>query len=109
MTVDEQRLATAGPLAGLRSVYLEGKPARLLIDPHLLPSQRAFVLARELGYRVLHLKERALTSSWIEVDSFEQVLNNFKASYFAGALLLDREVSRSLFRDLFRPAALPRR
>jgi transcriptional regulator with XRE-family HTH domain len=95
VTVDEQRLATAGPLAGLRSVYLEGKPARLLIHPHLLPSQRAFVLARELGYRVLHLKERALTSSWIEVDSFEQVLNNFKASYFAGALLLDREVLRS--------------
>lgn len=101
ITVDEQRLSAAGPLAVLRSVYLEGKPARLLVNPRLLPSQRAFVLARELGYRVLHLKERALTSSWIAVDSFEQVLNNFKASYFAGALLLDRQALRGDLETFF--------
>jgi XRE family transcriptional regulator, fatty acid utilization regulator len=63
------------------------------------------VLARELGYRVLGLAERAMTSSWIEVDSFEQVLNNFRASYFAGALLLDRE---SLRADLTQYFAKPK-
>ena len=95
IAVDDQRLAQSPPLEGLRSVYLDGRTsgrkARLLVNGQLMASQRAFVLAREIGYRVLGLKERALTSSWIEVDSFEQVLNNFRASYFAGALLLDRE------------------
>ena len=32
-----------------------------------------------------------MTSAPERVDSFEQVLNDFKASYFAGALLVNRE------------------
>jgi len=92
--VDDSQLAGAGELRSLRSVFVDGKTPRLLVNPRLMPSQRAFVLARELGYRVLGLKERAVTSSWIQVDSFEQVLNNFKASYFAGAVLLDSAVLR---------------
>ena len=40
---------------------------------------------------VLDLKDRAMTSAPERVDSFEQVLNDFKASYFAGALLINRE------------------
>ncbi len=103
-------------LRGLRSVFLDGRlpgasaagglagfaaaggapggaaaPA-LLVNGNLMPSQRAFVLGRELGYRFLGLTGgRALTSSWIKVESFDQVLNNFYASYFAGALLIERD------------------
>ena len=66
-----------------------------------MPSQKGFVLAREIGYRVLGLTKRALTSTWIKVESFEQVLNNFKASYFAGALLIDRDVLREDLRRFF--------
>jgi hypothetical protein len=47
------------------------------------------------------LTKRALTSTWIKVESFEQVLNNFKASYFAGALLIDRDVLREDLRRFF--------
>jgi len=54
---------------------------------------------------VLGLTKRALTSTWIKVESFEQVLNNFKASYFAGALLIDRDV---LCEDLRRFFARPK-
>jgi XRE family transcriptional regulator, fatty acid utilization regulator len=101
-------------LRGLRSVYLGGpggatpgtagtagthaaaaaarRPRRLLVNGNLMPSQQAFVLARELGYRYLDLRgARAITSSWIKVESFDQVLNNFYASYFAGALLIERD------------------
>src|SRR5437588_174328 len=60
-----------------------------------------FVLAREVGYRHLGLAERAVTSTWIKVESFEQVLNNFKASYFAGALLIDAESLRESLQTLF--------
>jgi transcriptional regulator with XRE-family HTH domain len=81
-------------LRGLRSVYLGGRPPgpRLLVNGNLMPSQQAFVLGRELGYRYLDLRGgRAVTSSWIKVESFDQVLNNFYASYFAGALLIERD------------------
>ena len=67
------------------------EPPLLLLNPRLLPAQKAFVLARELGYLELGLRERPRTSSSFKIESFEQVLNDFKASYFAGAILMDRE------------------
>lgn len=84
--LDEELLETRPRLRGFRSVWVGSKPPKLLINPRLLPAQKAFVLGRELGYSYLKLSDRAKTSSWLEVTSFDQVLNNFKASYFAGAL-----------------------
>ena len=102
----EQETLTAHPRLGdLRSVYVDGEPPRLLLNGGLLGRQKAFVLAREIGYRHLDLGARAVTSSWLEADSFEQLLNNFKASYFAGALLIEAE---SLTRDLERVFAARR-
>ncbi|CAN5868039.1 hypothetical protein BH20GEM1_BH20GEM1_15990 [soil metagenome] len=87
--VDEQSLARHPELHGFRSVFLPGDPPRLLVNDRLLPSQKAFIFGREIAYRELGLRERAVTGSWLNVDSFGQVLNNFKASYFAGAILID--------------------
>ncbi len=78
-------------LNDLRTIYIKGKPNKIIINSNLNNNQKAFVICRELGYCYLQLKERAETSSWIKVNSFEQVLNNFKASYFAGALLINKE------------------
>ncbi len=89
--VDDQRLARHPELHGFRSVYVPGDPPRLLVNDRLLPSQKAFIYGREIAYRELGLRERAVTGSWLHVDSFGQVLNNFKASYFAGAILIDEE------------------
>ncbi len=89
--LDFEALGSNQELSGFRSVFQPRKRPTLFINPSLLPSQQAFVLAREVGYAVLGLKERALTSSWLQVESFDQVLNNFQASYFSGALLLDAE------------------
>lgn len=89
--IDETRLPGDAELRGQRSVYAGGKPPRLYVNGRLLPSQKAFVLAREVGYRHLELEDRVATSNWLRVDTWEQVLNNFKASYFAGALLMDGE------------------
>lgn len=88
-TVDEKELTGHPKLNELRSV-LRGK-RRLSINGKLLPSQKAFILARELGFLELGIRERPLTSSWIKVTSFDQLVNNFKASYFGGALLLERD------------------
>lgn len=102
--IDETTLGDSEALQGFRSVYADGVAPRLYLNPRLLPGQRAFVFAREIGYRVLGLEERALTSSWLKVESFEQVLNNFKASYFAGAVLIDRERLLTRLSELFASA-----
>lgn len=84
-------------LRGFRSVFVPGNQPKLFINNQLWANQKAFVLGRELGYSILDLEERALTSSWIKVESFDQVLNNFKASYFSGAVLMN---SYTLIRKL---------
>ena len=75
-------------LQQLRSLTIPGLPARLLLHHRLGNEQQAFALGRELGYQALRLQIRSYTASWVEVKSFEQVLNNFKASYFSSVLLL---------------------
>ena len=99
--IDHETLAADRDLAGLRSVYDEGPPPRLHVNGKLLAAQRAFLLAREIGYRALGLGERAVTSSWLKVESFDQVLNNFRASYFAGALLIPESALVAQLRRFF--------
>jgi transcriptional regulator with XRE-family HTH domain len=99
--VDDESLGQEPELAGFRSVHLPGEEATLFVNPRLMPSQKAFVLAREVGFRFLGLEQRAPSSPWLAVESFDQVFNNFKASYFAGALLMDRERLRGDLGRLF--------
>jgi len=87
--LDLEALGQRPRLGGFRSVWVGEKPRKLLVNPRLMPPQKAFVLGRELGYGFLGLGQRPKTSSWLEVESFDQVLDNFKASYFAGALSID--------------------
>ncbi|WP_310392004.1 helix-turn-helix domain-containing protein [Hymenobacter sp.] len=82
--------------ARLRSVF-QPKARRLLLRPGLSRGQQAFVLGREVAFNYLKLTERPYVSSSLQIGSFDEVLNNFKASYFAGALLMEEE---SLLRDL---------
>jgi Zn-dependent peptidase ImmA (M78 family) len=89
--LDETHLASDEALAYYRSIFLDGRPPRLFLNPSLQANQVKFIIARELGYQILGLKERANTSTPDRVDSFEQVLNDFKASYFAGSLLMPQQ------------------
>lgn len=99
---DVEELPTDRPeFARLRSVWIPGGQPKLMLNARLLDNQKAFVIAREIGYRVLMLKERALVSPPQDVQTFDQVLNDFKASYFAGALLLDRQALADSMRDFF--------
>ena len=112
-TIDRTTLA-GHPVAvagRLRSVF-QPKTKTLLLLPTLSRGQQAFVLGREVAFNYLKLKERHYASpNTLEVRSFEEVLNNFRTSYFAGALLMEEE---SLVRDLrkvfsakkWQPAAL---
>lgn len=90
--VDDGTLSREEDLSNLRSVWIEGPRPKLLINERLMPSQRAFALGRELGYLRLGLGERSTTSTYINVESFDQVINDFKAAYFSGALLIQRDL-----------------
>lgn len=76
-------------LHNIRSVYVP-KSKTLVISKNIDDSQKAFIYAKEIGYNYLDLQERLYTFTWVKFDSFDQVLHNFMASYFAGALLLPK-------------------
>jgi transcriptional regulator with XRE-family HTH domain len=107
--VDYDALPARPELAGLRSVFAPGAVPRLHVNGHLSGRQRAYVLAREIGFRVLDLRVRPLTSSWIKAESFDQVLHNFQASTFAGALLMPRREVESGLEKLFGAPRFDRR
>lgn len=86
--IDPTGLDKYEDLRELRSVF-EPRKRKLLLNGRLSPEQTAFVLAKEIGFHVLGLKDRPLSSSLYQVTSFQEVLNNFKAGYFAVALMIE--------------------
>lgn len=88
-------------LSAYRAVFQPGSRPRLLLNLALMPSQRKFMLAREIGYNVLELSERTSMNPPDEVGSFTQVLNDFKAAYFGGALLMPKAAVEADLRALF--------
>lgn len=88
--IDGDVLGGRGDLQGYRSVVVTGQRPLLLLNPLLYPRQTKFLLARELGYQHLGLTERSLASPPDEVRTFQQLLNDYKAAYFGGALLMPR-------------------
>lgn len=94
--IDRQGLDEYPELKSLRSVFNPRKRV-LLLNSRLNERQRAFQLAKELGFNVLQLRERPLASTLLRVNSFEEALNNYKAAYFAVAVLVNRN---AFVRDL---------
>jgi transcriptional regulator with XRE-family HTH domain len=76
-------------LQNLRTVFVP-KRRRLLLNPQLNERQRAFYLAKELGFNVLQLRERPLCAGVLRVNTFEEALNNYLATYFSVAVLINR-------------------
>lgn len=87
--IDDQSLSQYPELQELRSLYHPGK-RKLLLNNRLNERQRAFQLAKELGFATLKLRERGATAALPRVGSFEEVLNNYKAAYFAVGILVNR-------------------
>ncbi len=87
-------------LASVRSAYRPGTKT-LHLNAALSAEQRLFVLAREVGFLYLGLKARPLSYAHVDADTFEQILNNYKASYFAGAILIRRAALVEKLTELF--------
>jgi predicted transcriptional regulator/DNA-binding XRE family transcriptional regulator len=89
-SINNEELTEHKELTNLRSVFVP-KTKTLLVSKETDESQRMFIYAKEIAYNFLNISDRLYTFSWIKFESFDQVLNNFIASYFAGALLIPRK------------------
>lgn len=99
-TINESELDKHQALDNLRSVFVS-KTKTLLLANHMDDAQRTFIYAKEIAYNFLNYKERLYTFSWIKFENFDQVLNNFYASYFAGALCLPKDLITKQLTTLF--------
>lgn len=93
--IDHQKLRSVTTIEG--HVYMKRG---------LSENQMNFILLKELFYEQQQIKERPLSFPWIYFDSFEQLMNNMRASYAAGAMLIPKkELQASLIDFLFTPRA----
>lgn len=99
-TINNNELEAHSELENLRSIFVP-KTRTLLITKSIDDAQRAFIYAKELAYNYLNIKDRLYTFSWIRFESFDEVLNNFYASYFAGALIIPKDSLVKNLKQLF--------
>lgn len=71
-------------LNDIRSIFIP-KTKTLLLSKAIDESQKTFIYGKEIAYNYLNLNDRLYTFPWIKFERFDQVLNNFMASYFSGA------------------------
>lgn len=83
-------LQTFPELKMFRSVYVQNKSEFLLLSS-LKQKQKSYLLAKEIAFHYLRLEQRPETNKLWKIRSFEQVLNNFKAHYFASCLLIPKD------------------
>lgn len=97
-TIDEKILTGYPEFASIRGVHISNSRAKkILINQKLSPYQKSFIVGKEIAYNHLNIKDRSHIYSDISLNSFDELLSNFKASYFATALMIRRE---SLIKDL---------
>ena len=88
--VERDTLGMEDSLSKVHSVFVK-KRNRLLVHKDVNEAQLSMLLGRELGYRFLDLKERPYFAPLRHPKSFEPVLSNFKATYFATAMMMNKD------------------
>ncbi len=84
----ENGLETYPELQHFRSVALPNQN-KVLLNGLLSENQKTYQLAKEIGFKYLGITERGIPG--LKAQTFEEVLNNYKAAYFAVAILIPRE------------------
>jgi transcriptional regulator with XRE-family HTH domain/Zn-dependent peptidase ImmA (M78 family) len=95
VSIDYKKMRQSKVLSDIRTFYAKDKG--VLFINKLQPSQELFSLAREVAFHYLALNVRPYESIMLQPASFDVVLNNFMASYFAAALIIPED---SLVEDL---------
>ncbi|MHB8854687.1 MAG: helix-turn-helix domain-containing protein [Ignavibacteriaceae bacterium] len=87
--IDESSLNHYPDLEELRAVVLKQKKNKLLLNKRLSEAQGAFVAGKELAYVYLGIKDRSFIYSSMRLNTFDHLLNYFKASYFSTSLMIN--------------------
>lgn len=90
-TIDESALCQYPELIHFRGFVKNGKSKSLFLNSKISESQKAFIAAKEIAYNYLGYKDRSFTHSNLRLENFDHLLNNYRASYFATALMLQRD------------------
>lgn len=97
VVVDRALLPRNNSLKRIRSYYSPSKKT-LFVNDDLESAQENFLLAKELAFQFMDFEERTYETRMLETESFDKLLNNFRASYFADALLMDEmEIVKDVF------------
>ncbi|CAA0180258.1 Putative transcriptional regulator [Tenacibaculum maritimum] len=99
-TINDKELSKHENLSELRTIFIPKKNTLLIYDK-ISEAQKTFIYAKELAYNFLNIKNRLYTFPWVKFDSFDQVLNNFIASYFAGALIIPKNIITEQLTNFF--------
>jgi predicted transcriptional regulator len=99
-SINESELSSFEALENLRSVFVP-KTKTLLLADRIDEAQRTFIYAKEIAYNFLEITDRLYTFPWIKFESFDEVLHNFYASYFAGALIIPKDELTSQLETVF--------
>jgi len=89
--IDDKILGRQDEFKELRATVINGKNKQLLLNPKLSQAQKKFIVGKEIFYNRRSIKDRAFIYSDQNLETFDQLLNNYKASYFSTALILNSE------------------
>lgn len=99
--IDENALTENKTLKNIRSAFISGTKKVLLINNNLLPPQKTFVFGKELGHLVLNHVRDDSVDSYNLGNSFKNHLDDFRASYFSGVLIMGKEFLTKKLETLF--------
>ena len=99
-TLVEEQYNSSIKLRGIGAVFVPSLSTLVLSDK-LSEAERNFIFAKELAYSFLHIKDKDLVHPSMEDNNFDRMLNDFKASYFAGALIIPSTKIKQQLNQLF--------
>lgn len=101
--VNRKKMATISELQNLRSFF--NKEQKILyLNNNLSNAQEKFLITREIVFQRLALSPRPYQTVLVDLKSFEHLLNNFKASYGACAILMPEDkLVDDVRKNLFNP------
>lgn len=103
--IDTTTLRDKAELQDVRSIVNVNKRI-IYLNPRLNEMQKTYQLGKELGFLHLNLVNRQYSSTMTKVNSFEQVLNNFKAAYFSVCILINKETLLTDLTEWFKQKSL---
>ncbi len=90
--LEESDFSDYPKLRGFRSVFVKGEQPTQLFNNRLTEQQKIFLFGKELGFAAMKIEKRPITTSWLKVESFDHVMNNFRGAYFAQALHINKDL-----------------